>query len=221
MSDASDAVVPVAPTGVEKKPSPEVVKGQPQPVQARRRRLQLDMQATRARLAAMLVSSKVAAQPKTIRPPGREGEGLLRRRVRCRAHRPRRHHRRRGRRRHRPATHVEAGHQLMVPIKLLHDRVLVSEEAEGERQSSGGIPPRHRVGGQAALLGEGGRDRSERPAHDPLGDRVLFEPEDRAVVELQGSSFVMLRETRRACGGSGARRCRGDRALSVGRPRRR
>ena len=27
----------------------------------------------------------------------------------------------------------------MIPIKLLHDRVLVSEEAEGERQSSGGI----------------------------------------------------------------------------------
>lgn len=25
----------------------------------------------------------------------------------------------------------------MIPIKLLHDRVLVSEEAEGERQSSG------------------------------------------------------------------------------------
>jgi chaperonin GroES len=26
------------------------------------------------------------------------------------------------------------------------------------------------------------------------GDRVLYEPEDRAVVELQGSSFVLLRE---------------------------
>ncbi|MBK6762671.1 MAG: DUF3618 domain-containing protein [Micrococcales bacterium] len=66
MSDASDAVVPVAPTGVEKKPSPEVVKGQPQPVQRSIAEIESDMEATRARLAATLGELKVAAQPKTI-----------------------------------------------------------------------------------------------------------------------------------------------------------
>ena len=82
----------------------------------------------------------------------------------------------------------------MIPIKLLHDRVLVSEEAEGERQSRGGIliPATASVGKRlywATVVATGPNVR-----HMTTGDRVLYEPEDRSMVELQGSSYVLLRE---------------------------
>lgn len=82
----------------------------------------------------------------------------------------------------------------MLPIKLLHDRVLVSEERDGERQSSGGIliPATASVGKRlawATVVAVGPNVR-----HMDNGDRVLYEPEDRALVEIQGSSYVLLRE---------------------------
>ena len=82
----------------------------------------------------------------------------------------------------------------MIPIKLLHDRVLVQADVDGERQSSGGIviPATASVGKRlawATVVGVGPNVRQMR-----LGDRVLYEPEDRAVVDLQGSSYVLLRE---------------------------
>lgn len=82
----------------------------------------------------------------------------------------------------------------MLPIKLLHDRVLVSEERDGERQSSGGIliPATASVGKRlawATVVAAGPNVR-----HMAAGDRVLYEPEDRSLVEIQGSSYVMLRE---------------------------
>lgn len=82
----------------------------------------------------------------------------------------------------------------MLPIKLLHDRVLVSEERDGERQSSGGIliPATASVGKRlawATVVAAGPNVR-----HMEAGDRVLYEPEDRSLVEIQGSSYVMLRE---------------------------
>lgn len=82
----------------------------------------------------------------------------------------------------------------MLPIKLLHDRVLVSEEKDGERQSSGGIliPATASVGKRlawATVVAAGPNVR-----HMAAGDRVLYEPEDRSLVEIQGSSYVMLRE---------------------------
>lgn len=82
----------------------------------------------------------------------------------------------------------------MLPIKLLHDRVLVSEERDGERQSSGGIliPATASVGKRlawATVVAAGPNVR-----HMATGDRVLYEPEDRSLVEIQGSSYVMLRE---------------------------
>jgi chaperonin GroES len=82
----------------------------------------------------------------------------------------------------------------MLPIKLLHDRVLVSEELDGERQSSGGIliPATASVGKRlawATVVAAGPNVR-----HMATGDRVLYEPEDRSLVEIQGSSYVMLRE---------------------------
>lgn len=82
-----------------------------------------------------------------------------------------------------------------VPIKLLHDRVLVREGSEdGERRSSGGIviPATAQVGRKlswAKVVAAGPNVRSVE-----VGDSVLFEPEDRGTVELQGIDYVLLRE---------------------------
>ncbi len=82
-----------------------------------------------------------------------------------------------------------------VPIKLLHDRVLVREDTEGrERRSMGGIviPATAQVGRRlvwAKVVALGPNVRSIE-----VGDRVLFEPEDRGQVELQGIDYVLLRE---------------------------
>jgi chaperonin GroES len=82
-----------------------------------------------------------------------------------------------------------------VPIKLLHDRVLVREDSAGrERRSMGGIviPVTAQVGRRLAwakVVAVGPNVRSLE-----TGDRVLFEPEDRGQVELQGIDYVLLRE---------------------------
>lgn len=82
-----------------------------------------------------------------------------------------------------------------VPIRLLHDRVLVREDSEGrERRSMGGIviPATAQVGRRlswARVVAVGPNVRSVE-----VGDRVLFEPEDRGQVELQGIDYVLLRE---------------------------
>jgi chaperonin GroES len=86
-----------------------------------------------------------------------------------------------------------SGHGL--PIRMLHDRVLVSTDREpGERRSTTGIviPATAVVGrrlswGAVAAVGQHVRQVQ-------LGDRVLFDPEDRAEVELQGTEYVLLRE---------------------------
>ena len=82
-----------------------------------------------------------------------------------------------------------------VPIKLLHDRVLVSEADDGgERRSSGGIviPATAQVGRKLAWARVVALGPNVRTME--LGDRVLFEPEDRGTVELQGHEYVLLRE---------------------------
>jgi chaperonin GroES len=82
-----------------------------------------------------------------------------------------------------------------LPIKLLHDRVLVSPGTEdGERTSTGGIliPATAQVAKRltwARVVAAGPTVRNIE-----VGDRVLFEPEDRSSVELQGAEYVMLRE---------------------------
>ncbi len=82
-----------------------------------------------------------------------------------------------------------------VPIMLLHDRVLVrSDGADGERTSNGGIliPATAQVAkrltwARAVAVGPTVRNIE-------VGDRVLFEPEDRSSVELQGLEYMLLRE---------------------------
>ena len=82
-----------------------------------------------------------------------------------------------------------------LPISLLHDRVLVREGGDGgERTSSGGIviPATAQVGRRlvwASVVAVGPTVRSVQ-----IGDKVLFEPEDRGNVEVQGVPYILLRE---------------------------
>ena len=82
-----------------------------------------------------------------------------------------------------------------LPIRLLHDRILVRQDGdEGERRSTGGIviPATAQVGKRlvwARVVGVGPNVRSV-----DADSRVLFEPDDRFEVEVQGEVYLMLRE---------------------------
>ena len=92
-----------------------------------------------------------------------------------------------------------------LPIRMLHDRVLVSTDNEpGERRSSGGIliPATVAIGRRLAwgeVVAVGTHVRTVKPE-----DRVLFDPEDRAEVEVRGQGL-------RAAPGAGSS-CRRRRA---------
>ena len=92
-------------------------------------------------------------------------------------------------------TTAEATTESGLPIRLLHDRVLVRlEGAEGERRSSAGIviPATASVGRRlswASAVGVGPNVRSI-----VVGDRVLFDPDEKSEVELHGRSYTLLRE---------------------------
>ena len=82
------------------------------------------------------------------------------------------------------------------PIKMLHDRILVEVDREsGERRSSGGI-----VIPATAAMGARRLSWSKVVAVGPhartveVGDRVLFDVEDKAEVEVQGDLYVVMRE---------------------------
>ena len=82
-----------------------------------------------------------------------------------------------------------------LPIRMLHDRVLVSTETDtGERRSTGGIliPATVAIGRRLAWGGVVAAGINVRTVQ--LGDRVLFDPEDRAEVEVRGKAYVLLRE---------------------------
>ncbi|THV30059.1 GroES family chaperonin [Glycomyces paridis] len=81
-----------------------------------------------------------------------------------------------------------------LPVRLLHDRLLVREDADSERRSVAGIviPATASVGRRlhwAEAVGVGPLVRSVE-----AGDRVLFDPEDKAEVDMQGRTFLLLRE---------------------------
>ena len=82
-----------------------------------------------------------------------------------------------------------------LPIRMLHDRVLVALDADsGERRSSAGIviPATARMGKRLAWAQVVAVGSSVRTVE--TGDRVLFDPEDRAEVEVRGTDYVLLRE---------------------------
>jgi chaperonin GroES len=80
-------------------------------------------------------------------------------------------------------------------VRLLADRLLVMLDQESaERRSSGGIliPATAAVGRRLAwahVVAAGDNIRQVA-----LGDRVLFDPEDRAEVEIGGVTYLLLRE---------------------------
>jgi len=82
-----------------------------------------------------------------------------------------------------------------LPIRMLHDRLLVSLDHEaGDRRSSGGIviPATATMGKRlewARVEAVGAHVRSVQ-----IGDRVLYDPDDRAEVEVRGEDFLLLRE---------------------------
>ena len=92
-------------------------------------------------------------------------------------------------------THTATATDSGLPIRLLHDRVLVKlENGEGERRSSAGIviPATASVGKRLSWATAVGVGPNVRSIVD--GDRVLFDPDDRSEVELHGRAYVLLRE---------------------------
>ena len=82
------------------------------------------------------------------------------------------------------------------PIRMLHDRVLVAlDNDSGERRSSGGIviPATAAMSGRrlawSRVVAIGAHVRTVE-----VGDRVLFDPEDKAEVEVNGEEYVVMRE---------------------------
>ncbi|WP_203336585.1 GroES family chaperonin [Nocardioides limicola] len=79
---------------------------------------------------------------------------------------------------------------------MLHDRLLVEVDREsGERRSSGGIviPATAAMGGRrltwSKVVARGPQSRSIE-----VGDRVLFDAEDKAEVEVHGELYIVMRE---------------------------
>ena len=79
---------------------------------------------------------------------------------------------------------------------MLHDRILVELDREsGERRSSGGIviPATAAMGARrlswSKVVAVGPHARSIES-----GDRVLFDPEDKAEVEVDAETYVLMRE---------------------------
>jgi|SRR4051794_12717531 chaperonin GroES len=82
-----------------------------------------------------------------------------------------------------------------LPIRMLHDRVLVTLDAEaGERRSAAGIviPATAVMGRRLAWARVAGVGANVRTVE--VGDRVLFDPEDKAEIEVRGEEFILLRE---------------------------
>ena len=82
------------------------------------------------------------------------------------------------------------------PIRMLHDRVLVQLDKDaGERRSSGGIviPATAAVGNRrlawAKVVAVGPHSRTVQ-----AGDRVLFDPDEKAEVDINGEGYILMRE---------------------------
>jgi chaperonin GroES len=82
------------------------------------------------------------------------------------------------------------------PILMLHDRVLVSVDRDaGERRSAGGIviPATAALGGRrlawSTVAAIGPHVRTVQ-----VGDKVLFDPDDKAEVEVNAESYLLMRE---------------------------
>ena len=80
------------------------------------------------------------------------------------------------------------------PVKRQEDPILVRGEGEGERSSTGGIliPATVQTSKRLAwaeVVAAGPNVRSME-----VGDKVLFNPEDRYEVDVRGDDYIILRE---------------------------
>lgn len=78
---------------------------------------------------------------------------------------------------------------------MLHDRVLVRISPEdGERRSSGGIviPSTAQMAKRLSWGDVHGTGTHVR--HVKVGDRVLFNPDDQLEVEINGQTYLVMRE---------------------------
>jgi chaperonin GroES len=93
------------------------------------------------------------------------------------------------------ARRVSSADEDKLPIRMLHDRVLVALDGDaGERRSSAGIviPATATMGRRLAWAVVRAVGTNVRTVQ--VGDRVLFDPEERAEVEVRGDDYVLLRE---------------------------
>lgn len=87
------------------------------------------------------------------------------------------------------------GPAALLPIRMLNDRLLVELTGDSaERRSTAGIviPATAMVGKRltwATVVAAGQSVRQVR-----VGDRVLFDPDERGEVELEGVTYLLLRE---------------------------
>jgi chaperonin GroES len=93
-----------------------------------------------------------------------------------------------------PARSIVLVQDAKLEIQMLHDRVLVRPESAGERRSGAGIVipataevARRLVWGE--VLGTGANVRTVK-----VGDRVLFARDDQYEVDVQGATYLVLRE---------------------------
>ena len=82
-----------------------------------------------------------------------------------------------------------------LPIRMLHDRLLVQPEVDSaERQSTAGLVIPATAAGAKRLAWAQVVAKGEHVRQVADGDRVLYDPEDRAEVDLGGTDYVLLRE---------------------------
>jgi chaperonin GroES len=82
-----------------------------------------------------------------------------------------------------------------LPIKMLQDRLLVHIEGpDGDRRSSGGIliPATAQLGKRLSWAEV--RAAGPNVRNIEVGDQVLFSPDDLYEVEVQGDTYILLRE---------------------------
>ncbi len=93
-----------------------------------------------------------------------------------------------------PARSIGTVQDPKLEIQMLHDRVLVKPESSGERRSGAGIviPATAEVAKRLVwgeVLGIGAHVRTVK-----VGDRVLFARDEQYEVDVQGATYLVLRE---------------------------